>query len=345
MDVRERLAAFWSGQAPDVIPYTIYDWLWLDCQADPAWQPLYAAGLGVVMHTNTTYRKSDATVQFVESDYQRDGRTVRRTTVRTPVGEAFCEHVGGWRTSYYLQTAADYRVLTYVARHSAVLPCYENYRAVEGGPRHQVPVIAAGRSPLQEIHVDWAGLENIAVQLLEMPEAVDELYEALRPLFARSVELIAAGPGQNVALLENYTAELGPRPYAKYLAPVYQRFFPELRRAGKTIGVHYDGRLAAVQTLVGQQPFHQLESLTPPPEGDMTLRQCRAAWPHLQFWHNLNVTRYQLPANQLRALVQQAVGEAAVDGRLLAIECSEERPANWKTSMPVVLEALRALGR
>ena len=43
----------------------------------------------------------------------------------------------------------------------------------------------------------------------------------------------------------------------------------------------------------------------------------------------------------LAAQAVERVAEAAPDGRRLAFEVSEQYPANWRDSMPVVLEALK----
>jgi hypothetical protein len=48
------------------------------------------------------------------------------------------------------------------------------------------------------------------------------------------------------------------------------------------------------------------------------------------------------PPAELKELVLKRVAEAAPDGRRLAFEVSEQYPANWQQSMPLVLEALEA---
>jgi hypothetical protein len=168
------------------------------------------------------------------------------------------------------------------------------------------------------------------------------LYAALLRNFRRIVEIVAQGPGRYLSNLENFTADtLGPRRYEEFLLPVYEEFFPMLHAAGKLIGCHYDGRLASCRKQIARAPIDLVESLTPPPEGDLTLTEARAAWPDRLFWSNINVGCYGLPPAELKALVLKRVAEAAPDGRRLAFEVSEQYPANWKESMPVVLEALQ----
>jgi len=346
MNIRERIDAFWSGERPDQIPCTIYWNEWRHTAADPAWEPLYAQGLGVTWYLRTfttTYRG----VERVEENYEEAGRPMRRVTWRTPVGDTHATWEDGWNRKYFLETPADYRVLTYVAEHTEFAPRYEAYAAEAAAlPPWGIAIPELWRTPLQQMLVDFAGVENFCWHLVEYGEEVGRLYAALLGNFRRIVDLVAAGPGRYLSNLENFTAEtLGPRRFQEFLLPVYEEFFPQLHAAGKIIGCHYDGRLANCRRLIAGAPIDLIESLTPPPEGDLTLAEARAAWPDKLFWSNLNVGCYELPAAELRALVLRRVAEGAPDGRRLAFEVSEQYPANWKQSLPVVLAALRETRR
>jgi hypothetical protein len=262
---------------------------------------------------------------------------------RTPVGEICATWENGWNKKYFLETPQDYQVMTYIAEHTDFTPRYRAYEAEAAAlPPWGIAIPELWRTPLQQILVDFAGLENLCWHLSEYEAEVRRLYAALRQNFRRIVEIVAQGPGRYLSNLENFTADtLGPRRYEEFLLPVYEEFFPMLHAAGKLIGCHYDGRLASCRKQIARAPIDLIESLTPPPEGDLTLAEARAAWPDRLFWSNLNVGCYELPPAELKALVLQRVAEAAPDGRRLAFEVSEQYPANWKESMPVVLEALQ----
>ena len=342
MNVRERIDAFWAGERPDQIPYTIYWNEWRHTASDPAWEAMYANGLGV-----TWYLRSFATavrdVELIDEHYVEAGIPKRRQIRRTPVGEVRATWENGWNVKYFLETPADYRVMTFIVEHTEITPDYDGYRARAAAlPPWGIAIPELWRTPLQEILVDFAGLENFCRHLGEYEEEVRRLYAALLKNFRRIVGIVAQGPGRYLSNLENFTADtLGPRRYQEYLLPVYQECFPRLQAAGKIIGCHYDGRLASCRKLIAGAPIDVIESLTPPPEGDLTLAQARAAWADKLFWSNLNVGCYDLPPAQLKELVLRRVAEAAPDGRRLAFEVSEQYPANWRESMPVVLEALQ----
>ena len=342
MNVRERIEAFWAGGRPDQIPYTIYWNEWRHTADDPGWTPLYAAGLGVTWYLRS-FAPTVRGVEVLDERYEEAGKPMRHQVRRTPVGEIHATWESGWNKKYFLETPADYRVMTYVVEHTEFAPCYDAYRAqAEALPPWGIAIPELWRTPLQQILVDFAGLENFCRHLVECEEEVRRLYAALRGNFRRIVELVAAGPGRYLSNLENFTADtLGPRRYEEFLLPVYTECFPILHAAGKIIGCHYDGRLASCRRQIAGAPIDLIESLTPPPEGDLTLAQARAAWPDKLFWSNLNVGCYALPPAELREHVLRRVAEAAPDGRRLAFEVSEQYPANWREALPVVLEALR----
>jgi hypothetical protein len=345
MTIRERIDAFWSGERPDRIPYTIYWNEWRHTAADPAWTDLYRQGLGV-----TWYLRSFAsTVRDVTTEDTAtvvNGRKLRRLVRRSPAGEVVATWEDGWQQKFFLETPEDYRVLTDIIERTTIVPAYEEYRAkADALPPWGIAIPELWRTPLQQIQVDFAGLENFSIHLIEYEEEVRALFATLLRQFRRTTEVVAAGPGRYVSNLENFMANtLGPRRYEEFLLPVYEEFFPMLHAAGKIVGCHYDGQLAVCRELIARSPIDLIESLTPPPEGDLTLAQARAAWPNKLFWSNLNVSSYELPPRELKELVLQRVAEAAPDGRRLAFEVSEQYPENWKQSMPVVLAALQETG-
>ena len=98
----------------------------------------------------------------------------------------------------------------------------------------------------------------------------------------------------------------------------------------------------AITRHIAAAPFHMIESLTEPPEGDMTYAQCRAAWPDKVFWGNINLENYYLPPDQLR---QEVIAKRERAGkRAFAFELSEDLPLNWRDSIPIVLKTLEELG-
>ena len=345
MSIRTRIEAFWSGDRPDRIPFTIYQNEWRHTSDDPAWHKLYEQGLGVTWNL-PTYEEQTQNVEYSEKRYRENGREIERRTLSTPIGAIYETYVDGWHDKYYLESAQDYAVMTYVVQNTELRPAYERFLEMDNsiGPQG-IPLIALGRTPFQVMLVDYAGLENFAYHLFDHKAEVQALYEARLVNYRRAAEIVADGPGRFVSVLENFTADsIGPKRFAEFLLPVYNELFPSLQTAGKIIGTHYDGRLASCQKLIASAPIDLIESFTTHPEGDMTLTEARQAWPDKLIWSNLNVACYDLPPRELHDLVLERVSEGGSDGKRLAFEVSEQYPDNWKESLPVVLEALMETG-
>jgi hypothetical protein len=341
-NIHEQLAAFWAGERPDRIPYTIYWWEQKHTRSDPRWQELFRQGLGVTWHIPAYSSKMEG-VEVIAEEGTQDGQPLWRQRLLTPVGEITEWALGGWRQEHLLKTAADYRVMTWIVRHTRIEPDYAGYQArLQELTPYDVPLAYIGRTPLQTILVDYAGLEQFSYQLADCEAEIRELYAALLVNFRRIVEIAAGGPGRFVACLENFTSEsLGPDRYREFLLPVYEECFPVLHQAGKIVGTHYDGRTASCKDLIAAAPMDLIESFTEPSEGDLPLPQARAAWPDKLIWSNIRVGDYQLPPAELRRKVLEMVSQAAPDGRRLALEVSEHIPVNWRESLAVVLEALK----
>ena len=205
-----------------------------------------------------------------------------------------------------------------------------------------VVVVLASRTPLMRINVDWAGTEQFCLDLaLEVPELFD-LYQAQSRLFFQETRLLANAPGTMIKWLENLTiGVIGPQRYRALMMSVYDQAVPMLERAGKRVMVHYDGALSMIRDDIAAAPFHMIESLTEPPEGDMTYDECRRAWPDKVFWANINVDHYFRPEAELRQAVIDKRERAGKTG--FAFEISEDLPSNWRKSLPVVLKILEEL--
>jgi hypothetical protein len=84
-----------------------------------------------------------------------------------------------------------------------------------------------------------------------------------------------------------------------------------------------------------------IESLTEAPEGNTIHAECREAWPDKVFWANINVDLYSQPAEVLAQAVIDKRNRAGKKGFVFGI--SEDMPANYADSIPVVLKTLEEM--
>lgn len=341
MTPRDNLIAALDGRRPERIPYTVNQEF---VTGDPAWDALFAAGLCPVPYVHTVREEMTAVERLVAPATWR-GQAGRRVTLRTPHGEISQVEVDGWVQEYYIETPADYRVMTRIVRNTRLTLDPAGFAAAERrvGDRG-LTLVGVGRSPMQTILVDYAGLENFSYHLADGFTELFELAEALEEQLLERCRLTAAGPGRFVSLLENVTAESwGAARFRQHHLPVYAKLLPIFAATGKRVFPHGDGKLACVAPLLAETGFAGIESLTEPPEGDMTLAQARAALPGKVLWANINVGIYALPPADLRRWLRERVKAAAPDGCGLAFEISEDLPHTWREAIPVVLDELRRM--
>lgn len=341
MSNRARICSVLEGQAPDRIPLGIYEEF---VDRDPLWSDLVSRGLTVISEA-PTFREVRSGLEIVRRREPWRDEEGERLIYHTSVGEISQFSVRGWVQEYFLRTPKDYRVMTHIVKNTRVQASPELFLAKQreagdaGFTFH-----CLGRSPMQTMLVDYAGLEQFSYHLGEGFPELFELYEALTELLLQRCRVAAAGPGRYVSLLENLTAEqCGPRRFARYHLPVYAKMLPIMHAGGKKVYAHFDGQLACLAGLIAETDLDGIESLTGPPEGDMTYAQARAAWPDKVFWGNINVGAYDLPPDLLRRRVSELARQAAPDRRNLILEVSEDLPVQWRESLPIVLEALESV--
>jgi hypothetical protein len=361
---REQLTAALNGETPERTPLSLYHWMvpasgvgvdgWgrprplavdglsaTDPKGD-VWRNLFERGLGICQHCYPIKHVEHGVKDGMDTRVEGD-RVYHIYTKETPVGTLQRVTANDWHYEDWIKKPQDYKIRQWIVEHTELVTRYEEVEeAEELVGDYGVTVITGSRTPAMSINIDWAGTQQCCLDVaLEVPELF-ELYEAQRKLFLEEARLIAAGPGRFVKWFENLTISmLGPKRYADLLVSVYDETIPILEASGKRVMVHYDGELRVIADHIAAAPFHIIESLTEPPEGDMTYDECRAAWPYKTFWGNINLAHYYRPPDALREAVvamRQRAGK-----RAFAFEISEDLPDNWETSIPIVLETLEDL--
>jgi hypothetical protein len=130
--------------------------------------------------------------------------------------------------------------------------------------------------------------------------------------------------------------------YRKYLVPLYHQIFAILQSSNKKLQVHYDGKLRVIAEDIQRLPFDGLDSVTPPPEGDLSTAEARQWWPDKFLWLHPTLTWYDLPLENLLENVRQMIKAAGPNRFCLMI--SEELPPNWQVAVPRILEMLDLMG-
>jgi hypothetical protein len=341
MTTKEHLTTVLNGGTPEITPYAIYSWMMDDRNSD-RWKRVIDMGLGTSEHCGVVGHIEHGVENSHEEKVEGNNHySIYRK--KTPVGTLEQVHLNGWHYQFLIKTPQDYKIMQWIVENTELTTHYEGYEKTEQlAGDNGVAILSASRTPAMSINVDWAGTQQFCLDVaMEVPELFD-LYEARKKLILEEYRLIAEGPGRFVKIWENLTISmLGPKRYEELLLSFYNECMPAFEKGGKRVMVHYDGGLSVITDQIKRAPFQILESLTEPPEGDMTYDKCREVWQDKVFFGNINIGHYYKPEKELREAVigmRERAGKKA-----LAFEISEDLPRNWEQSFPIILDTLKKL--
>jgi hypothetical protein len=146
-----------------------------------------------------------------------------------------------------------------------------------------------------------SGLLNWAQDQHDHPGEFEELVQALIRREEKRLELIESSPAEFICL-GDLDGTWGPEKIRKYDLPLYQKWVPRLKAKGKITALHaHANNLSHFDGLVPEFGCDVIEAFTPPPVGDLSLADARAAWgkdtiiwinfPETIFWSGAEATK------------------------------------------------------
>jgi hypothetical protein len=331
MTLRERLLTVLRGGAADRIPWNVYGWLLPETEAA---YNLRRKGLSL-MGYKPLFRTVYDGVTITEQQTEVEGRPYFLVRIETPAGtlteEATIEPNYGsrWIRKYFISTPEDYPAAEFLFRHTHYEPDFEAWRQADIAMGDGGIVIGAIRPiPIMYLMVAWMGVEGLAEGIYFQTDQFEALIDALNSNHDRLLQLAAESPAEVIWFDDNVTATIiSPKLFERYCAPVYNRAMPVMRSAGKIPISHYDGSIRPLVHHLAQLDLPVIEAFTPPPMGDLTVAEAKAAWPDKVVWVNFPGCLFVEPAEIIETYALDLLGEAAPGGRLV-IGCTEDFPAD-----------------
>jgi len=326
--------------------FAAYDWFVLHRQID--WESLFARGLGQIAHASLLHAEYPH-AQIIEIEGSDKGGARRDVRWITDAGELHEWYRGEWRQEYLVKSPADYRILrraledTRFRADDAAFERSEEQLGDAGVTMGQLgDSLIEVRTPLQAVQIDCAGLERFSYDLAAEEPDLMELLELMDARTLEKLSLVRRSRAQMIKLWENLSIEtMGPDLYRRHLVPLYRKAFDVLAGSGKGLHVHYDGKLRPIAQDIAGLPFAGIDSLTGPPEGDLSAAEARALWPDTFLWLHPNLGWYEQDGAELRRRIRR-MAEGA--GGRFCMMISEEVPPGWQETVPLVLDELRNYG-
>jgi hypothetical protein len=102
-----------------------------------------------------------------------------------------------------------------------------------------------------------------------------------------------------------------------------------------------DGRLRSRVDAIAAAEFDIVEAMTPPPMGDVSIREARRRWPRKALWINFTSSMHIEPPAAIEAHTRELLAEAG-DKRGFGISVTEDAPVEaLERSLAVISRVLR----
>jgi hypothetical protein len=147
-----------------------------------------------------------------------------------------------------------------------------------------------------------SGLPRWSQDQHDNPAQFERLMEAVIRREDKRLQLIAESPAEFISL-GDLDGIWGPNIIRRYDLPLYQKWIPILKSKGKICSLHAHAlNLSKFKEIVAEIGCEVIEAFTPPPVGDLSLAEARAAWgkdtiiwinfPETIFWSGAEATKH-----------------------------------------------------
>ena len=346
MDIKERLLTALTWGEPDRVPLTVYDWILPRGMAE---RLLRESGVGLIMRL-PAHRIEHRQVQFSTREYWDGGRRLLRKTIHTPVGDVWqivdpeAAYDSSWILEHFIKGPEDYRVMEFMVRDAVY---HDNYDRIREAQRRLagdgLVYVRLAKTPVQEMLYQMMGIERFGLDYRYRRDLFDSLHSAMLERYEELYDLAAESPAEVILLADNITSDVvGQERFRNYCLPVYRRLRSQLSGAGKLLAVHMDGRLRSLLKEIGEAEFDIVEALTPPPMGDVSLKEARSAWPEKALWINftssVHVESPEAIEAHTRGLLEEVGGK-----RGFAVGVTEDAPVEaLERSLAVISRVLQS---
>lgn len=291
MTSKERIVAALEGRDLDYTPFCpflAYVWEHFPKEIQDGGQPLFLKQIGA----DPMWRgaacavswRSPKSIEWVSKEI--DGRVYAE--LRTPVGTLRYTQANSdtGRTCFLiehpLKTEEDYKIQLWIEENGTMEPDYEsmdkhlNQWCVEGLSIGML--IPRGKSAYQSMVEHHVGTEEINYHLVDFPDTVETLRQAM---VRRNLEAVRMSA--EMGLYEYYltwedtsTQNYSPTQYDMYIRPEIEQWCAILKSANKKYIQHGCGHMKAILPKLHAQGTFAVESLSSLPTGNIGLKEARA---------------------------------------------------------------------
>lgn len=348
MTPRQRVEAILRGEMPDRVPFTVYECMIPQCDAE---RRLRNDGLCIVKRDAPVVITRTPNVSTESRHYTQDHVSYVRTDIRTPVGDLYTVNrpaeFTSWTLSHLFKGPEDYRPLRFLVEDEQYEPNYEEFlRAQHDFGEDAIFRAGIGATPLHQIMIEWMGVETFATEWAERRDEILKLCDATARRRREIYPLVAKSPALHANYGGNEVPEvMGLERFKEHVVPVWNEAAEVFHKHGKLLGSHLDGNNRLWAKEVAASALDYVEAFTPAPDTDLSVAQALEAWPDKVLWINYPSSVHLASDEQVERTTRRILKEAAPGDRLI-IGITEDMPKHrWQQSMLAISRVAREEGQ
>ncbi len=302
MTKRQAVLATIQGKPADRIPF-VQEWPYLPTgEAE-----LEARNRGLSLYYRMpAYRESRPNVKVTRVEVP--GKPVR-VRYDTPVGSVWqplhqrpfmgamqgvhdYQGIGSYVTGGMVKDPEDYRVLKFMAQDAEYQPHYqaiERFKEIVG----EEGIVMAFKgdigfhAPYTTLLIDWVGAKRLCIDQYRHPELVEEVLEALAESQRKFWPYFVDAPADMIMYGDHIDDKfISPSAFEEYILPFHNQFARLAHSKGKYTCIHCDGGLDRLKGPIADLEHDVIHAITPPPVGNLGVREALEAWPEKILWVN-----------------------------------------------------------
>ncbi len=301
MQAKERLLNALLGKEIDHAPWSPFLAYWWDYQpkniqdfgevellqelgADPLIRghiPAKGSNVYQDLEAFDVHRKHCEIIESISGDK-------KTVTYRTKYGD-LCAQYRFVNQTWFLcehpvKTEEHFKILQYIIENTELTPNHAYYDDVVkryGDDMLAIPVVTPfGKTGFQSLVEYWVGTIDLTYALMDYEEVVEETLNAMWQLSRHGAEISAESKAEVFLSWEDSsTTNYSPMQYKKYILPEINEWCDILHSNGKYYVQHACGHIKDLLPIMAESKIDGLESISPPPTGNIGLFDIRAGFP------------------------------------------------------------------
>lgn len=238
----------------------------------------------------------------------------------------------GFLVEHPVTTEEDFKVFQYILEHHLeIVETPESYQKAEAAYGEDALIAPSlgmrGKSAFQSLLETFCGTEALIYALYDFPEVVEECLQTMWEINKKTVRYALNSSAPVLNLFENSsTTNINPEIYQKYVAPEINEWGRMVHAEGRLLMQHTCGHLRDLVPLIAQTEVDVLESVSPPPTGNVEIETVAAGLPeHIAIIGGIEPTFFlSCTMEELEARVKHLL--TAMKGRRYVLANSDSCP-------------------